>query len=99
MKAVTVTSGRLWAAPVCPKCAALLDGFTGLDGAVPKPGSMTICGPCRAVLTFEQGTIGLQLREATPADWNALDGEERAILRGFLRHMPPLQRATPKGKA
>lgn len=96
-KAFAITQGRLWQAPVCPKCTTHLDGFTGLDGATPAPGSLTVCGYCLEPLTFIAGEgKALRLREATQEDIDALPEEARNIFQAMRRELKKLPVSKPQ---
>jgi hypothetical protein len=56
----------------CPACGEELDGATEVtnDGrAVPRPGDLSMCWYCGAILTFDDDTM---LRLATDADMTNL---------------------------
>jgi hypothetical protein len=62
----------------CPRCTSPLDGFVSMTdpGAVPKPGSLSICAYCRLGLVFEKRS----LRGMTIEEFEALDDETRIDL-------------------
>ncbi len=76
-------SGRLPHAPTCPKCGKELDGYTALDpGTAPKPGDVSLCFYCGALLKF---TETLQFREPDEIDGVLLraDPTINRMLRAF----------------
>jgi hypothetical protein len=55
----------------CPRCTSPLDGFVCIHdpGAVPEPGSLSICAYCRLALVFEErGIRGLAVDEFKALD-------------------------------
>lgn len=57
----------------CPRCQEILDACTGVGhDATPKPGDLSVCSPCGAVLEF---TGDLSFRLMTDAEIAALDDE------------------------
>lgn len=54
-------------ARACPRCAQVLDALDG-HSAAPRPGDVTLCAYCGAVLVFAEG---MALRLMTPAEFRA----------------------------
>lgn len=54
---------KLSSRPACPRCSGILDGYTAMDlDSTPRPGDVSVCAICLAVLEF---TDDLMLVEAT----------------------------------
>ena len=70
----------------CPRCHACLDGATSAVGAAPRPGDMSICAYCFAVLVFGD-VLGLRLMSheemaALPVE----EGQELRRMREILQN-------------
>lgn len=50
---------------LCPSCGATLDGWSSAHGWTPRPGDLSFCAYCRALLVFGPG---LRPRLATDAE-------------------------------
>lgn len=67
----------------CPMCKQKLDASTRFgDDYKPKPGDITICIMCGAILTYE---YDLEIRLATLMEINCLDLEETRRLKVYSR--------------
>lgn len=64
----------------CPSCRSKLTGATG-PKAAPKPGDLTVCAYCEALLQFAPGGTMKMLKDA---DVRALSPEERRGLYAAL---------------
>lgn len=60
----------------CPKCGVELLAFAAVDGGdhVPRPGDLTICSACDAILIFDEAQ---QVRDPRP--------EEMAVTRRVIQ--------------
>lgn len=74
----------------CPKCQARLDAATDAAGgdAVPKPGDLTICIHCTAVLQFDAARMPVLVDEAARASMDAVT-QVRLML--AIRHVKEFQ--------
>ena len=59
-----ISSGKLNTAPKCPRCRAVLDGWTEMEpGEGPRPGDVTVCVYCSTVLQYTKN-FGLKRASA-----------------------------------
>jgi hypothetical protein len=67
---MTATAHRLPGEPRCPACGAILDGATSvdLDGAMPRPGDVSICAYCASLLVYSD-----ELHPRFPTDAELVD--------------------------
>jgi hypothetical protein len=84
---------RLWQNPLCPACAALLDGASGLGhDSSPMAGDLTVCAYCRALLQY---TEGLGLRLAPEEELSPEERRQLEYLRTRLAELRPRIRGRP----
>ncbi len=76
--------------PRCPSCRYPIDGHAGLTGSRrPKPGDLSICAGCAAVLSFGED---LQLQPAKPELLLELEDEDRQQLERAREQVRELRR-------
>lgn len=64
----------------CQVCGHVLDASSSVDGAIPKPGDISVCIDCGTILTFDGS---LRLRIATDGEVAQLHEAEAKRLRQF----------------
>jgi hypothetical protein len=77
------------AAIACPHCGKGLDGASGLEGHVPRPGDLGLCVYCLGVHEFGEGTF----RALSEADLDALAVDNPDSI-AAVREMQALMRAS-----
>ncbi len=90
-KRAYLTSGQNSAAPNCPVCGRLNDGFTHIgekpDRTPPAAGDASLCGYCGALAVFEAGG-GLRLPTVEETAEMLSDPRIKLLLSG-LPYLPP----------
>lgn len=76
----------------CPDCNALLDRASGM--AAPKPGDLSVCAYCGAMLVFDQSLVQRALSEA---DFAALPEDNQRVMREYSDAARAIAIAIAKG--
>jgi hypothetical protein len=89
-KQVFIGKDRREPARVCPVCRARLDAAFGLSvqdfvRETMKPGDVTLCVYCRAVLTLQRDDT---LRLAEPGEFGRVDPDLQQVVADFDPHHP-----------
>lgn len=75
----------------CPVCSTRIDAVSPLKGmATPKPGDLTLCFGCAAMLVFDQPPA---LHAMTDAELAGLDDDEYEALRFAKEQLEAFKRA------
>ena len=69
--------------PTCPSCSTKLDAATSVEGAVPKPGDLSVCVECGEVLQF---TNDFSLERMPEEVWDQLPKKQQEFLRMTSDH-------------
>ena len=62
----------------CPKCGKILNAATSIGSYIPRPGDVTVCNGCEAILQY---TDAFYLRPLPDQTWAEMDEYEKADIR------------------